>query len=604
MTEVRAKWPTGWLGTVSYWVDHGIFRFREPVDWLGMAAIDMGWDPANIDWPTTKHATGKPEKRASACGTLDRPHLLTAVVTLAMAGLCTLAYLCFDTYRSAREHLEEQVVSYVHLIAAHDQDSFVLADTLLQGVADALMCADLTGPLSPNRHREMSALLQRYRQRLPGVASFTIIGQDGIRRAGIVGPDNTDLSRRGYFVALKNGRDFFISNVEDGLASGKTGIHVARRVSGPAGEFCGAVQLNLGAKDVFYRFYQSLKLDDGFEAALRDSYRHLIKFPEALSDKEEALSPLLAEQMGRGTRQGVIELPGAANRPGKLVAFERLGDSSIYALVAVPNGEALRRQILSFVIASLGMLALAMCVVMASKLARLTAQLNNARATAEEAVAKKRKMIGRIDEAVEIERKRIAGDIHDTLNAEVVQIKLHAQHIQFACDEADGAKIDDIKKHVAAILAVTQKTYEWGRQLVRNLRPESIDALGVQGAIAQAVQTMNSLHPSCEFILQGDECVRFASDQVSMVAYRVVQEALMNTAKHAGASCVVVSLQAESANRVRIVVMDDGNGFDPVAGAEGYGLASMRERVESVDGQLRIQAAASRGCRLEVVLPC
>ena len=77
----------------------------------------------------------------------------------------------------------------------------------------------------------------------------------------------------------------------------------------------------------------------------------------------------------------------------------------------------------------------------------------------------------------------------------------------------------------------------------------------------------------------------------------------MNTAKHASASHVVVSLQAEGANRVRIVVMDDGNGFDPSIAAEGYGLASMRERVESVDGQLRIDTADDDGCHLEVVLP-
>jgi two-component system sensor histidine kinase UhpB len=304
--------------------------------------------------------------------------------------------------------------------------------------------------------------------------------------------------------------------------------------------------------------------------------------------------------MKKGIRSGVLEVPG---RTRKLVAFERLGDSNIYALVAAPKSEALNRTALSFLIACLGIAALMTCVVLAKRMGRLTAQLVEARAMAEVALEKKRKMIGRIDETLEAERKRIAGEIHDTLNAEVVQIKFHAQHIDHACAAKKERLDDDIRRHVAEILAVTQRMYGWGRTLVRNLRPESIDVLGVRGAIAQIVESMSALHPSCEFIYQADESVGFTSDQVSMVAYRVVQEALMNTVKHAAATHVAVSLQAVHPERVRIVVMDDGNGFDPNSTSDGYGLASLRERVESVGGEVNMEAKAGHGCRLEVDLP-
>lgn len=158
--------------------------------------------------------------------------------------------------------------------------------------------------------------------------------------------------------------------------------------------------------------------------------------------------------------------------------------------------------------------------------------------------------------------RRIAGEIPHTLNAEVVQIRFHARHIQLACGVTQGTCTDDIKKHVTEILTVTQKMYGCGRQLVRNLRPESIDALGVQGAIAQAVQAMSNLPPSCEFIFQGRRRRSARKRPGFDGGYRVVLKALMNAAKHAEAGHVVVSLQAEGAKRVRMVVMDEGNGFD------------------------------------------
>jgi signal transduction histidine kinase len=90
---------------------------------------------------------------------------------------------------------------------------------------------------------------------------------------------------------------------------------------------------------------------------------------------------------------------------------------------------------------------------------------------------------------------------------------------------------------------------------------------------------------------------------VSLCLYRILQEALHNVAKHSGARAFAVELRGTAAD-IRLVVQDDGRGFDAAAAAShGIGLASMHERIELVGGGLTVESAPERGTRIEARVP-
>jgi signal transduction histidine kinase len=139
------------------------------------------------------------------------------------------------------------------------------------------------------------------------------------------------------------------------------------------------------------------------------------------------------------------------------------------------------------------------------------------------------------------------------------------------------------------------------------LRPATLDDIGLAPALTSLVERMRTLHGlevQSEIDLahtNGRHPTRLVPETESTV-YRIVQEALTNVAKHAGATHVWVSA-AESAGRIRVVVRDDGVGFDPGASHGRFGLVGMRERVALIGGTLAIQSAPDEGTTVTIELP-
>ena len=84
--------------------------------------------------------------------------------------------------------------------------------------------------------------------------------------------------------------------------------------------------------------------------------------------------------------------------------------------------------------------------------------------------------------------------------------------------------------------------------------------------------------------------------------YRIVQEALTNAVKHAGATTVVVEVE-DRGGRLRLSVADDGSGFEPEQGHEGFGLLGMRERVALVGGEFAVVSRPGQGTAVSATLP-
>jgi two-component system sensor histidine kinase UhpB len=149
-----------------------------------------------------------------------------------------------------------------------------------------------------------------------------------------------------------------------------------------------------------------------------------------------------------------------------------------------------------------------------------------------------------------------------------------------------------------------QELYGSVRGIVKQLRPEVIDTLGLKGALEGMVRSYDEADPHCEFSFAASRDFPDLRGQKAMAAYRAVQEALSNVVKHAAATRVCVSLDRDPDDgRARIQIKDNGRGFDVSArGDGGLGLIGMRERVTAVAGEMEVEARAGAGTTIKLWL--
>jgi len=203
------------------------------------------------------------------------------------------------------------------------------------------------------------------------------------------------------------------------------------------------------------------------------------------------------------------------------------------------------------------------------------------------------RLAGRIVNAAEMERRRIERNIHDGAQQELVAL---VAQLGLARAHADNGGV------TAAELAELQ---EEARRILRDLRDlaQGIHpSVLTDGGIVEAVEERCSRLP-VTVRLHAPPSLRSQRfpDDIEGAAYFFVTESLANTLKHSGASRVDVSLVLDDAG-LRLSVADDGCGFDPDL-RTGTGLASLRDRISALGGQLRFETAPATGTRVTAVLP-
>jgi signal transduction histidine kinase len=202
--------------------------------------------------------------------------------------------------------------------------------------------------------------------------------------------------------------------------------------------------------------------------------------------------------------------------------------------------------------------------------------------------------------AAEGERQRWARELHDeTLQSmSALRIGLSAaarSERPDALGQAVRQAVDQLEEAIANL-----------RALITDLRPAALDELGVQAALEGLAERTARSGMQVEVSLDLDyEQGRVPSRHVpelETALYRIVQEALTNAAKHGHAKRATVEIH-EDGETVHLNVSDDGNGFDPDRDTDGFGLLGMRERVELLAGQLKIDSAPGRGAIVSAKFP-
>jgi two-component system, NarL family, sensor histidine kinase DevS len=205
-----------------------------------------------------------------------------------------------------------------------------------------------------------------------------------------------------------------------------------------------------------------------------------------------------------------------------------------------------------------------------------------------------RDALRRVVEAQELERRRLARELHDETGQALTSILLGLN----AVEEAKSDELRDAAGKELRDLVVS--TLQDVRRLAVELRPKALDDFGLVPALERLAQTFTE-QIGIETDVEASLGTERLPPEVETALYRLVQEALTNVVKHARASHVSISLVRRTRS-VSVVVEDDGVGFSDPSG-DGLGLIGMRERVGLLDGRLEVEANPGRGTTIVAEVP-
>lgn len=197
-------------------------------------------------------------------------------------------------------------------------------------------------------------------------------------------------------------------------------------------------------------------------------------------------------------------------------------------------------------------------------------------------------------ELQELDRRRIAGDIHDGISQRLVSAWYYLwAAISLTSDPG-------VTEELAATAALLSEALEDSRRAITGLRPALLDDLGLRAAITSVAANLGDIDVAV--VVRVTDCD--LAPHVETALFRIVQETLQNVVKHADASRVEVTL-ANDGEGVTLTVTDDGVGFDPAtaSGPTSFGLAGIHERAGLLRATLMVRSAPGSGTTVAVRLP-
>jgi signal transduction histidine kinase len=211
-------------------------------------------------------------------------------------------------------------------------------------------------------------------------------------------------------------------------------------------------------------------------------------------------------------------------------------------------------------------------------------------------------LFNRVVAAQEVERQRIARELHDETGQSLTAIGMGLRGMVSSLRQKDTKRADQILHNLEKLSSESLVELQ---RLIADLRPSHLDDLGLASALrwyASDIQERTSLDVRVE--ISGEEHPVSAPAKTAL--FRIVQEALNNVIKHAEAKIVKIRLRFSS-DAVDVQVSDDGHGFDPQARGSGgrvsWGLRNMEERATLLGGKFQVRSSPGRGTTLDVSVP-
>jgi signal transduction histidine kinase len=205
-----------------------------------------------------------------------------------------------------------------------------------------------------------------------------------------------------------------------------------------------------------------------------------------------------------------------------------------------------------------------------------------------------RDAVRRVVAAQELERKRLARELHDETGQALTSVLLGLKTVEDADD------VREMRKAAAKVRELVVGTLQDVRRLAVELRPKALDDFGLEAALerlADMFREQTGIGVEVE-ARTGDRLPA----EVETALYRIVQEALTNVVKHAHAKRVSIVV-TRKARTVAALIEDDGRGFEPDGEGDGLGLIGMRERVSLLGGRLAVETATGAGTTVVAEVP-
>jgi two-component system sensor histidine kinase UhpB len=241
----------------------------------------------------------------------------------------------------------------------------------------------------------------------------------------------------------------------------------------------------------------------------------------------------------------------------------------------------------------------------APELAAICSRLNHLAMTLGEAVEERRRLAERAVSLQDLERKEIARELHDEFGPYLFALRAHVGAIMRFAD-ARKEEGNQLRKHGSALLEQVNELQQLTRRILEKLRPIGLAELGLREALGALLRQWHESHPEVSIETTIAQSLEEAGETADLTIYRVVQEALTNVFRHAGATEVNISIapaerSAESRDYALVRVCDNGRGLQPDH-KFGLGLTGMRERLLALGGSLTV-ASGDRGVTVEAMVP-
>jgi PAS domain S-box-containing protein len=204
----------------------------------------------------------------------------------------------------------------------------------------------------------------------------------------------------------------------------------------------------------------------------------------------------------------------------------------------------------------------------------------------------------RLIQAQEQERATIGRELHDDVNQRIALAMLHLDALI-----SEVTVSSEAKSEITGVIKQLRELAGDIQALSYRLHSSKLEQLGLRGAAASFCREVSAKH-KVKIEFQSKDIPESLPHEISLCLFRVMQEALQNSTKHSGSTHFQVSLTGGS-DEVQLMVKDSGKGFDPqeALNAKGIGLASMKQRLKLVNGQLSIQTEPGHGTAIFARVP-
>lgn len=233
-----------------------------------------------------------------------------------------------------------------------------------------------------------------------------------------------------------------------------------------------------------------------------------------------------------------------------------------------------------------------------AELEKIGLKFNRMIETLQSSIKKNHQLTQELMTLQEQERKSLARDLHDEFGQCLTAINTDASVILKSSEK----KYPELQQSALAITQLSKHLIDLVSGLLEKLRPGILDALGLEAAIQDTVETWQNRHPKIKMSLSLSGLNEMLPETFNIALYRLIQECLTNIARHAKAHNVLIQIgpmrQLGKAG-LQIKVKDDGIGFNTKK-TEGFGLPGMRERVEGIGGTLQIQSSTINNIGTEI----